>query len=82
MDLEDMVSPSDMGLIELAGGMLDNLQMVKDIFASRNPKDVTISFATGVATTAAVSMTSININATDFMEFLSDQYEKYGSINV
>lgn len=82
MDLEDMVSLSDMRLIELAGGMLDNLQMIKDIFASRNPKDVTVSFATGVATTATVSMTGVNVSATDFIKFINDQYEKYGSINV
>lgn len=75
-NIEDLVSPSDMGLIDLASGLTDDLGGVKDIFADRNTKDVTVSFVLAIIAAVIDRLANIGIHSEDLVKFLAEQAEK------
>lgn len=76
MDINDLVSPSDQRLLELAGGLTEDLGIVKDIFNDRNTPKVSSSFAFGVVTTVIFRLLNIKVNEEEFLEFLANQVKE------
>lgn len=76
MEIDDFVSPSDQKLIELAGGLTEDLGIVLEIFKDRNPSDVVTSFAIGQVATIIYRVCNISVNLTDFVKFLAEQAQK------
>lgn len=74
--LEDLVSPSDMKLIELAAGLTDDLKSVCEIFRDRNSKEVTEAFVLGLSMSLTMALTGVRIDSKDFIIFLQEQIEK------
>lgn len=78
MNIDDMVSPSDQRLIDLAGGLVDDLGITMDIFKDRNSNDVSTSFALGLVNTIILRICNISVDGADMVKFLASQAEKDG----
>lgn len=78
--IDDMLSPSDQVLIDLAGGLLRNLCTVKNILADRNSIEVTSCFVVGLINTLARTLTNINIDVIELKHFLNNQLEEHGPL--
>lgn len=74
--INEIISPCDQPLLELAGGLTEDLGIVKDIFGDRNSSDVTTSFVIGVIGTIIRRLANIKVNETDLVNFLGRQIQK------
>lgn len=78
INIEDLVSPSDQKLLELAGGLVEDMGLVADIFKDRNCEDVSTSFMLGIAATLIYRTCNISVDNVDFIKFLAEQAKKDG----
>lgn len=78
MNIDDIVSPSDMKLIELASGLCDDLITCFQIFADRNDKRTTSSFVAATLQSLTASAVGKEITTDEYYNFLISLKDREG----
>lgn len=63
LGLEDIVSPSDLPLLDLIGGEIDNIVIATEVFSDRNSTEATAALITGVIQTVIKLIVGVYIPA-------------------
>lgn len=74
--LEELVSPSDVPLIDLIHTNMGAICTTINIFKDRNPRDITTSLCLATILEVMESLFNVQIPAVDLLEFLSKYTEE------
>lgn len=75
--LEEFISPSDIPLVDLIGGEIENMAIAVRIFKDRNPIEATSSLLLGAIQTLISFTTGVKVPAHELMELIL----KYSEVN-
>lgn len=65
--LEDFISPSDIPLVDLIGGEIDNINIAVQIFKDRNPVAAVSSLVLGTIQTLINFLTGVTVPTKEIM---------------
>lgn len=75
--LEEFISPSDIPLVDLIGGEIENIAIAVQIFKDRNPIEASSSLLLGTIQTLISFTTSVKVPAQELMDLIV----KYSEVN-